>query len=180
MDKKRVLILIIIFIVVLFATIGIIKLLKNSKTSQVSGDTISISDEERVLEESRTIIQNTTDFTDRSGFEVVKSDDLSDVKYGTIYSQTINKAQINFTYENKDFTLFVSKMPLYTSVSGDNSKGQLLDGIETTLLIGDDGIMNYYYQKGNIYYQLSTSDSVENSTIARLIKGFDTKIGENN
>ena len=180
MDKKRVLILVIVFVVVLLVTIGIIKLIKNSKTKSVSGDVIatSVSDEERVLEESRVIIQNTPDFMDRSGFELVKSDDLQGVEYGKIYSQSVSKAQIDIKYNGKEYTLFLSKSPLF---SGDESEteGILIADIEARYLLGADGISHYYYQKGNMYYELCADEKGDYSEIESLIKGFDTKIGDN-
>ena len=184
MSKKVILIAVIIILLIVVAIFFITRTSNDNKTnpnypSNSSRPESNLSDEERVLEDSRVIEQSNTNFMERSGFELVKTEGLQGVTYDKIYSQNKDKAQVNIDFNGKKASLFVSKTSLFNNVEDEEPAGYFIADTEVTFVVGDDGIKNYYYEKNNMYFQISTTDAFENDEIGSLIKGFDTKIGDN-
>ena len=179
MNKRITIIVSIIVVCILIIAILLISNLKNKSANENSEPYTNLSDEERVLEENRTIELAEPSFMERSGFDLIKSDDLQGVNYDKIYSQSVDKAQINMNYNGKEFSMFISKTKIFENTSDDEPIVHRIANTDVTYVLGDDGIKNYYYQKNNMFYSISTKDDLNNSEIESLIEGFDTTIGEN-
>ena len=177
MNKKNAIIALIIIVCILIIAILLINYLNSSRL--VDKPYSQLTDEERVLEENRTIELAEPSFMERSGFDLVKSDNLQGVNYDKIYSQNVGRAQVNMDYNGKKFSMFISKTKLFENTSDNEPIVHRMANTEVTYVLGDDGIKNYYYQKNNMYYSISTKDDLDNSEIESLIEGFDTTIGEN-
>ena len=179
MNKKAAIIALIVIVCILIIVFLIVRNNRSITPSGGNVDNTVLTDEERVLEESKTIELEEPNFMQRSGFELVKSDELIGVNYDKVYSQEAGKAQVNLDYNGKKISLFISKTKLYENTSDEEPIVHFVGDTEVSYVVGDDGIKNYYYQKDNMFYSLSTNEDLNNGELESLVNGFDTKIGEN-
>jgi hypothetical protein len=180
MNKKTAIIILVIIACILIIAFLFVRNNQPVNPSE-NGDinVTNLTDSERVVEENKTIELDKPDFMERSGFELVKSENLREIKYDKVYSQEVGKAQINMDYNDKKFSLFISKTKLFENTSDEEPIVYFIANKDVTYVLGDDNIKNYYYEKNGMYYSISTLDNLSNSEIETIIEGFDTKIGEN-
>ena len=119
-----------------------------------------------------------TDFTDRAGFKVTKSDDLSDVSYDTILLHGSESAQLDLKFANgKIGTLKVGKTVISVETDEDVSTYKI-DAYEVSTYVSLDGIRHYLWQKDGFYYKLSTLEDFSNQELTNIIGGYSVEVGE--
>jgi hypothetical protein len=123
---------------------------------------------------------NSANLNDRAGFEVVKTDKLSNISYDKVFLIEGENAQLDLKFDDgRIATLVVKKTQEY--IDEEEVQNLSLGGYEVKYSKSLDGMNHYYWIKDNTAYSLifSSSTIISNEEITSIIENFSIKPGDN-
>lgn len=167
-------ILSVLFICVMVLLLVACEIKDKEKTDSKLDNGVTKTDVEGVLQYKE------PNFMKDAGFEVVKSDSLSDLAYDTILLTDNSTAQLDFAFsDGRLATLLIKKTEDYLNEKEfENIK---VGDFEVKKRTEIDNITHYYWTKEYTFYVLSIPADTElsDADLQRIIEGFSINVGDN-
>ena len=165
-------------LIVLIVSLAVFLLACEDKTKNQSGDTKTIEKVETIKETFvGTAEYKEADFTDRTDFKVVKSQESSDIEYDSIFLHGMNSAQLDLKFKDgKVGSLMVSKVEM--QIPSDEVATFSIAGVEVSKYTGIDGFKHDVWTKNNSYYDFSSLEDFSDEELTKIINGYSIEVGE--
>ncbi len=170
------------FLLLLMLCIIILSLIAcNNTANNESGGGINNSSNTANTQNNMTIdvtrvkeIKNkSTDFTTEAGFEIKKSDSISNVKYENVFLKGNDLAQLDLLLgDDKKAILQVSKTE--SLITNEEKTTSLIANVDVVKVNEDNGIVSYNWEKDGFYYNLEVDDTLGEAELEPIINGFST------
>lgn len=170
-----------------FLMIGILTFLligcedKKQEDNKSSNNTVISNDSNLSSEESLGITSYKEPlFKEKAGYDVVKADSLSNVKYNGIMLMEDGSSQLDLEFEDgKQATLLVKKVADY--IDEQDYSNLKIGDYEVKYKTDLDNFSRYLWTKDNTFYVFTTANTnnFSNDDILKIIEGFSLNVGEN-